>query len=202
MISMPDSSTSFSSSSTMSAMPPPNSLRNSSWKYVRTAASVSVNSLDEYVRDLSKAIGTPYPPYEKIGVKVDGVYQQLNANILQIENEYYSYIRPKRIARSGERPTKALARAGVEYVEVRLMDLDPFHAIGITAATVRMLDVFLLHCALTPSPPDTTDHSVLEIAATAPASKFPPARTNEPSATSRSQILRMESAESPRPARM
>ena len=58
--------------------------------------SVSVNSLEEYVRDLSRAISTPYPPYEKLGVKVDGEYRQLNANILQIENEYYSFIRPKR----------------------------------------------------------------------------------------------------------
>ncbi len=78
----------------------------------QSTLSVSVNSLAEYVRDLSRAIGTPYPPYQKLGVKVDGVYQQLNANILQIENEYYSFIRPKRIARSGERPTKALHRAG------------------------------------------------------------------------------------------
>ena len=78
----------------------------------QSTLSVSVNSLSEYVRDLSRAIGTPYPPYEKLGVKVNGVYQQLNANILQIENEYYSFIRPKRIARSGERPTKSLHRAG------------------------------------------------------------------------------------------
>src|SRR6202041_353727 len=82
----------------------------------QATVSVSVNSLDEYVRDLSRAIGTPYPPYEKIGVKVGGEYQQLNTNVLQIENEYYSYIRPKRVARSGERPTRALQRAGVEYV--------------------------------------------------------------------------------------
>ncbi len=90
----------------------------------QATVSVSVNSLDEYVRDLSKAISTPYPPYAEIGVKVDGEYLQLNANILQIENEYYSYIRPKRVARSGERPTKALRRAGVEYVEVRALDVE------------------------------------------------------------------------------
>ncbi len=79
----------------------------------QATVSVSVNSLDEYVRDLSRAISTPYPPYEKLGVKVDGEYRQLNANILQLENEYYSFIRPKRGARSGERPTKALSREGV-----------------------------------------------------------------------------------------
>src|SRR5215510_11606283 len=62
--------------------------------------SVSVNSLDEYIRDLTRAITTPHPPYEAIGVKVKTAageqYKQLNANILQIENEYYSFIRPKR----------------------------------------------------------------------------------------------------------
>jgi glutamate--cysteine ligase len=71
--------------------------------------NISLNSVDEYVRDLSNAICTPEPAYEELGVKVDEQYRQLNANLLQIENEYYSPIRPKRIARSGEQPT-ALAR--------------------------------------------------------------------------------------------
>src|SRR5579871_3407525 len=70
--------------------------------------AVSVNDLGEYVRDLQRAISTPHPPYEALGVKVNGEWRQLNANILQIENEYYSFIRPKRVARTGERPTKAL----------------------------------------------------------------------------------------------
>src|SRR5262249_43798724 len=84
----------------------------------QSGLSVSVNSLDEYVRDLMRAISTIHPPYAASGVKdANDEYQQLNANILQIENEYYSFIRPKRVARSGERPTKALQRAGVEYVE-------------------------------------------------------------------------------------
>ena len=105
--------------------------------------SVSVNSLDEYVRDLSRAITTPHEPYEKLGVKVDGQYRQLNANILQIENEYYSFIRPKRVARSGERPTKALLRAGVEYVEVRALDVSAFDPVGVNQNKLRFLEVFL-----------------------------------------------------------
>jgi glutamate--cysteine ligase len=119
----------------------------------QSTLSVSVNSLAEYVRDLSRAIGTPYPPYEKIGVKVDGVYQQLNANILQIENEYYSYIRPKRIARSGERPTKALHRAGVEYVEVRALDVSAFDPVGVNQNKLRFLEAFLALCLLRESAP-------------------------------------------------
>jgi glutamate--cysteine ligase len=119
----------------------------------QATVSVSVNSLDEYVRDLSLAIGTPYPPYEKIGVKVNGVYQQLNANILQLENEYYSYIRPKRVARSGERPTKALQRAGVEYVEVRALDVSAFDPVGVNQNKLRFLEAFLALCLLRDSEP-------------------------------------------------
>jgi glutamate--cysteine ligase len=119
----------------------------------QTTVSVSVNSLDEYVRDLSRAISTPYPPYQKIGVKVDGVYQQLNTNILQIENEYYSFIRPKRVARSGERPTKALHRAGVEYVEVRALDVSAFDPVGVNQNKLRFLEAFLALCLLRESEP-------------------------------------------------
>jgi glutamate--cysteine ligase len=110
--------------------------------------AISVNSLEEYVRDLTRAIMTPHPPYERLGVKADGEYQQLNVNVLQIENEYYSYIRPKRVARSGERPTKALRRAGVEYVEVRALDVSAFDPVGVNQHKLRFLEAFLALCLL------------------------------------------------------
>ena len=115
--------------------------------------AVSVNSLEEYVRDLTHAISTPHPPYEALGVKVDGKYRQLNANILQIENEYYSFIRPKRVARSAERPTKALLRAGVEYVEVRALDVSAFDPVGVNQNKLRFLEAFLALCLLKESAP-------------------------------------------------
>ena len=115
--------------------------------------AVSVNSLEEYVRDLTHAITTPHPPYEQLGVKVDGQYRQLNANILQLENEYYSFIRPKRVARSGERPTKALLRAGVEYVEVRALDVSAFDPVGVNQNKLRFLEAFLALCLMKDSPP-------------------------------------------------
>jgi glutamate--cysteine ligase len=118
--------------------------------------SVSVNSLDEYVRDLTRAISTPHPPYEQLGVNVDGDWRQLNANILQIENEYYSFIRPKRVARSGERPTKALLRAGVEYVEVRALDVSAFDPVGVNQNKMRFLEIFLALCLMKESPPIST----------------------------------------------
>ncbi len=113
---------------------------------------ISLNSLEEYIRDLSQAIRTPEPAYEKIGVKVDGKYRQLNANLLQIENEFYSPVRPKRVARSGEQPTAALRRAGIEYVEIRSLDINPFDPAGINQNTMRFVEAFLIYCLLEESP--------------------------------------------------
>lgn len=111
------------------------------------------NSLESYVQTLSWAVNRPYPPYEKLGTKRDGEWIQLSHNVLQIENEYYSSIRPKRITNSGERPIQALCRRGIQYVEVRCMDVDPFKAIGISLESGRFLDAFLLFCALDASAP-------------------------------------------------
>ncbi len=118
--------------------------------------AVSYNSLDGYAASLHEALTQPYPAYEKIGVRnLGGEYNQLATTLLQIENEFYGTIRPKRVIKSGERPLHALRERGVEYIEVRCMDLDPFEPVGINAQTLRFLDVFLLHCLLQDSPPDT-----------------------------------------------
>nr|WP_258405133.1 glutamate--cysteine ligase [Shewanella psychrotolerans] len=113
--------------------------------------NISYNSLAEYLEGINAAINMPSTHFEQIGVKVDGEYRQLNANVLQIENEFYSPIRAKRVGLSGEKPSEALARAGVEYIEVRALDVNPFSPLGIDADQVRFLDLFLLHCLLSPS---------------------------------------------------
>jgi glutamate--cysteine ligase len=123
----------------------------------QAALKVSYNSLESYGASLQDALTRPYPPYEAIGIRDGDGYKQLATSLLQIENEFYGTIRPKRTIRPGERPLHALRERGVEYVEVRLMDLDPFLPVGISAATMRFLDIFLLHCLLAESPPDTPD---------------------------------------------
>ena len=115
--------------------------------------NISLNSLNDYIRDLSAAIETPEPAYRKIGVKVDGKYRQLNANLLQIENEYYSSVRPKRVAMSGERPTAALRRGGIEYVEIRSLDINVNDPAGINQNTMRFIEAFLIYCLIEDSPP-------------------------------------------------
>ncbi len=118
----------------------------------QSSLNIDYNSLTGYVDSLSKAIETPYPEYQAIGVKKDGEYLQLNSNILQIENEYYSTIRPKQIAYSGEKPTLALKRRGVRYIEIRSLDLNVFTPIGIDSETGYFLEAFLLYCLFNDSP--------------------------------------------------
>lgn len=122
---------------------------------VQSQLKVCLNELPQYIRDLEYAIRTEDPYYKSIGVKEGDHYRQLNANILQIENEYYSNIRPKRTTKSGERPTKALRNRGIEYIEVRALDINPFSDIGITQQQLYFLDVFLLHCLMQEAPPIT-----------------------------------------------
>jgi glutamate--cysteine ligase len=122
----------------------------------QASLAVSYNGLDGYAASLQEALTKPYAAYEAIGItNPGGEYNQLATSLLQIENEFYGTIRPKRVIRPGERPLHALRDRGVEYVEVRLLDLNPFVPIGITLPTVRFLDIFLLHCLLQDSAPDT-----------------------------------------------
>lgn len=118
----------------------------------QTKIAISLNNLDDYISDMSRAICTPEPAYEEIGVKVGGEYRQLNVNQLQIENEYYSSARPKRVAHSGERPTAALRRGGIEYVEIRSLDINVFDPVGVNQNEMRFMEAFLIYCLLEESP--------------------------------------------------
>lgn len=114
--------------------------------------NVSYNTLPEYVACLTQAIGMPWSGYEGIGVQVNGEYRQLNNNLLQIENEYYSTVRPKQIALTGEKPTLALKRRGVKYVEIRSLDINPNSPAGMNGEQLRFVEAFALYCLLTDSP--------------------------------------------------
>jgi glutamate--cysteine ligase len=132
-------------------LPYATSLRMSDLGYSNKAQSslnICFNHLHTYIQSLSGAIRTPYPKYETMGVKVDGEYRQLNTNILQIENEYYSDIRPKRVTKSGEKPIHALQERGVEYIEVRNTDINPMLPAGMDDDQARFLDTFLVTCLL------------------------------------------------------
>jgi glutamate--cysteine ligase len=132
-------------------LPHATSLRMSDLGYSTQAQSsldICFNHLSTYVDSLRRAIQTTYPPYEEIGIKVDGRYRQLNDTILQIENEHYSDVRPKRVTSAGERPLQALKQRGVEYVEIRNTDVNPLLPLGLDLQQALFLDTFLISCLL------------------------------------------------------
>lgn len=110
--------------------------------------TANYNSINEYIDCLRCAIETPYAGYDEIGVEVDGVYQQLNSNILQIENEYYSSVRPKQILQGMEKPVNALRDRGVQYLELRSLDVSPFDPLGVNEQQLRFVQVFIIFCCL------------------------------------------------------
>ncbi|KAA0086168.1 glutamate--cysteine ligase [Trinickia soli] len=132
------------------------SLRMSDLGYSNTTAQAALqpnyDTLPGYLEALARAVSEPYPPYEALGTHRQGSWVQINTNVLQIENEFYSTIRPKRVTRSGERPLHALASRGIQYIEARCLDIDPFEPCGISVETARFLDAYLLVCALDDSP--------------------------------------------------
>jgi glutamate--cysteine ligase len=136
-------------------LPHATSLRMSDLGYQNKAQSelqLCYNDIETFVSRMYKAVTLPWPAYQAIGTHRDGQWIQLNTNVLQIENEYYSSIRPKRATGRCERPVTALAGRGVQYIEVRCMDIDPYSPVGISDEASRFMDAFLLFCTFEPSP--------------------------------------------------
>ncbi|GAC1606559.1 MAG: hypothetical protein NVS3B3_07000 [Aquirhabdus sp.] len=114
---------------------------------------IHYNCIKAYVAGLKNAIGDVYPPFAALGLDDEqGNPIQINDHILQLENEYYSLIRPKQIAQANETPSAALEARGVAYVELRAVDLDPFTDVGISLNTACFLEVLALYCLMTHSP--------------------------------------------------
>ncbi|MFC4699825.1 glutamate--cysteine ligase [Glaciecola siphonariae] len=135
-------------------LPHATSLRMSDLGYTSTAQSnlrICYNDLSTYVSTLREAINLPAEQYAHISAGENGKWQQLNKNVLQIENELYSPIRPKQVANSMEKPTDALEDRGVSYLEIRSLDVNPFSPVGLDAHQIDFLDVFLLYCLALPS---------------------------------------------------
>ncbi|NMT63225.1 glutamate--cysteine ligase [Marinobacter orientalis] len=118
----------------------------------QASLNICFNELKTYTDTLFRAIHTPWPPYEEIGIQRDGEFIQINTSVLQIENEYYSAVRPKRTTAPQEKPIQALESRGVEYIEVRCLDLDPFSPVGVNESQIDFLDLFLMDCLLSDSP--------------------------------------------------
>ncbi|WP_374666798.1 glutamate--cysteine ligase [Acinetobacter sp.] len=114
---------------------------------------IHYNNLDGYLQGLQKAVKTPYAPFSRLGLSnAQGEPIQINDHVLQIENEYYSLVRPKQVPQEGETPSEALQKRGVAYVELRAVDVNPYSPIGIDENTAGFLEVLALYCLLQDSP--------------------------------------------------
>ena len=114
--------------------------------------NICYNGLENYVSTLANGTCTEYAPYKDIGLQVDDEYRQVNTNILQSEAEFYSSIRAKRVPGKGENFLASLLNQGVQYIEVRLLDVNPYLPLGIDEQQIKFLDSFLLFCLLSDSP--------------------------------------------------
>lgn len=127
------------------------SLRMSSYGYcckVQAMLNISFNSLGNYISDLKKATSTPYKKYTRIGVNKKGEQLQLNDFILQDPAEYYAAVRPKRVTGYHEDILDKLSAEGVEYLEVRTVDVSPFEKVGVSLDHLKFLHLFMVYCLL------------------------------------------------------
>ena len=106
---------------------------------------IDYNSLKNYVKSLNSAIKKNCGEYEKIGVFSEGYYKQINSNILQIENEYYSTVRPKPNPNLELRPSKGLNISGVDYIELRSIDNNIFSKAGIDIDQMYFTELLIMH---------------------------------------------------------
>lgn len=136
-------------------LPYATSLRLSDLGYTNSSQSdlnVCYNNLDSYLNSVRNALSKKEPEFTAMGIEKDGEFVQLNDNVLQIENELYASIRAKRVQKSNETPSQALNARGIEYIEIRSLDVNPFCKLGITEEQVNFLDLFLTWCASVESP--------------------------------------------------
>lgn len=137
-------------------LPNATSLRSGNLGYQSNTQSenmnICYNGLENYVSTLASAVCTEHASYKDLGLQVDNEYRQVNTNILQSEAEFYSSIRAKRVPGEGENFLACLLSKGVQYIEVRLLDVNPYLPLGIDEEQIKFLDSFLLFCLLSDSP--------------------------------------------------
>ncbi|UWG96375.1 glutamate--cysteine ligase [Dehalobacter sp. DCM] len=136
------------------------SLRVSRFGYSNTYQnrySVFFNNLGEYTEKVREMLEQENPDYTRLGFRENNLPVQLNGNILQTESEFYSSIRVKQNVRKGETQLKALVERGVDYIEIRMLDLDPFEKVGISLSGLHFLQVFMMYCLFEHSDSITAD---------------------------------------------
>jgi glutamate--cysteine ligase len=149
-------------------LPNATSLRMSEVGYqssIQNELKISYNNLDEFIDAIIKGIKTPVQDFQDMGLfDGNGIPQQISTGILQIENELYDIVRPKRSGPSGSRPATLLKEQGIEYLELRGIDINPFIPEGIDENKIKLLDVYIMHALISDSP-EVSDTEIEEMRA-------------------------------------
>ncbi len=139
-------------------LPHATSLRMSEYGYSnldRRNIPISINSMSEYIFDLRNAASTEDKKYLHFEIDQDN---QLNSNILQIEAEYYAVARAKSSSNESKRPSTNLENGGVDFIEIRSLDLNPFSRVGIDEEAILFIEIFMIYCFILESEPISNSH--------------------------------------------
>jgi glutamate--cysteine ligase len=106
---------------------------------------IDYNDLGSFVSSLQSALNTKHSDFENLR----------NSNLLQIPAELYQAIRLKVSDTNHLDFFESLDSNGIDYIELRAIDLDPFSPIGVSQEQLHFLQLLLFHCLLNESPPLT-----------------------------------------------
>lgn len=132
-------------------LPYATSLRMSHFGYqntVRKKIGISLDSVEEYTSSLKAATSTPCEEFQNIVGKSDKYEIQINENLLQIDDEFYAVARAKSRDTSNQSTSFKLSKSGVDFIELRSLDLNPFNRVGIDQQTAFFLETFMAFCFL------------------------------------------------------
>jgi glutamate--cysteine ligase len=118
---------------------------------------ICYNSLPKFLKTMHHAVHTQDPNYTRMGIIENGEYKQLSDCVLQTEDEHYAMVRPKSNVKPDQRQWHGLSNKGIEYLEIRALDINPFVPLGIDKTTARVIDAFLLMCLIEESPSLSSD---------------------------------------------
>ena len=120
--------------------------------------NIKYNSLSNFLKKIKGAITDPFAEFEHKGLMdLNKELHQISNGIIQIENEYYDSIRPKRSAYKDVRPYELLKKYGIEYLEIRGIDISPHDITGISVQQIKFIDLLLIYCLVMQSPKISND---------------------------------------------
>ena len=90
---------------------------------------------------------TPVLDYTSLGGYIDSIRRFVGEGFIIAPSEFYY---PVRLKPTGKNSLEALAERGVDHIELRTVDLNPFFEGGIDVRDVRFVELFLGWCAALP----------------------------------------------------